>query len=215
MRRLKALALVLVLVLAVSTTVLADDWVIEPFMIESHDGGMVFHFNPHKDAGLPATGLYYNTEPLELIYLVEHTLPWNAFEQDFFFSHDMRYFAFVPQIGQTVGVAFYANGVLQFVHNIHDLVRDHYVISYSTTMAFWREGVEFFPDNNVLTITTLDERTYTFDLTTGLITAISAGIPNFGTLFLSLLGFMLAGFAFLQFAKRRYAPPRRRGYYDR
>ena len=173
-KRISAIAVFLVAIMMFgSVTVFADDFVIDPFRIVSEDGSRVFiytpypHFHQERDSILPATGLYYNTEPLELIYLLED-IGW-AFESDFVFSSDFRYLAFFGRMSFDVALEFYEDGILIKRYMIDDLVKNMNEVSISTSRAWWEEraGRSFDIVNNTLIITTYDNLTYVFDITTG------------------------------------------------
>jgi len=154
-------------------TAYADDFVIDPFRIVSEDGSRVFIYTPNpyfrweRDSILPETGVYYATEPLELIYLLEGT-GW-AFERDFVFSQDFRHLAFFVGMSFDIALEFYEDGVLIKRCMIDDLVENMDEVSVTTSRAWWEEwsGRSFDSANNTLTVTTVDNLTYVFDITTG------------------------------------------------
>ena len=161
----------------------ADDWPApRPFYVISADETRIFHVNPENSPDAPATGLYYNTTPLELIYLVEMPCQF-LWESDFFFSKDLQYFAWVPQmniyrttLANATAVMFFGNGVLLRRYRVTSLVEDLNKVSQSTTMADWiryglnrRRSIKLDSRRNQLTIRTTDNLTYVFDMTTGAI----------------------------------------------
>jgi len=168
-----------------TTTAYADFFIARPFSIESEDGSRVFIFNDGalSDDNLPATGVYYNTDPLELIYLVEGLR--GAYIGNFFFSSDFQHFAFIPAISQDIVLEFYHSGALIRGHHLNDLVRNVDMVRFSASTALWedRAGRSFDSINNALTITTIDNQTYTFDITTD--GRIIAGFGNLSTFALS------------------------------
>jgi len=97
--------ILVVLFLVMSIPAYADDWPPpEPFYVLSGCETMVFFVkqNAYSSdwADFPPTGLYYNTDPLEQIYLVDKISLLNnepLWEQDFVFSACMRYFVWIPQ----------------------------------------------------------------------------------------------------------------------
>jgi len=149
----------------------ADDFVIDSFTIESEDGRRVFiytsPFDQEYDTSLLATGVYYVTSSLVLIYLLEDI--GLAFESDFVFSADLRHLAFIPTVSQDTAIEFYDSGNLLKSYRISDLISNMDAVSFSITMAFWEEraGRNFDSANNMLTLTTADNLTYVFDITTG------------------------------------------------
>ena len=132
-----------------------------PFSIESEDGDYLFFFNPgNMFADYPASGLYYNTEPPQLIYMVEGNLYW-AFESSFVFTRDLRYFALIAPMAYPVALEFYANGRLHRKYRLSDLVGD---VGLQNT---WLQAHSFDADDNTLSIATADDLAYVFDITTG------------------------------------------------
>ena len=209
-KRISVIAVFLVAIMIFgSVTVFADDFVIDPFRIVSEDGSRVFIYTPHphfhqeRDSILPATGLYYNTEPLELIYLIED-IGW-AFESDFVFSSDFRHLAFFGRMSFDVALEFYEDGILIKRYMIDDLVEDMNEVSISTSRAWWEEraGRSFDITNNTLTITTYDNLTYVFDITTGEIIE-SSGVSGFQHFIPVLVGVGLVVCVAIIFAVRNY-----------
>jgi len=166
----------------------ADSWPQpEPFSVLSEDGARIFHVTPDSDWGqteiddwadFPPTGLYYNTDPLTLIYLVENP-GWALWEQDFIFSQDMQYFVWVPQMNavqhnfqtsDATALVFFANGSVQKTYMVSDLVQNADAVSFSVTTARWTDrNVEFDPATNRLALATVDGISYQFDITSGAI----------------------------------------------
>ena len=99
----------------------------QPFYIVSEDETKIFYFTPEwyewanwEDGAFPETGLYYNTNPPKLIYLVDIS-DWQmcTWEGSFIFSEDMQSFAFRPTINlfragvaQSTAILFFLNGML-------------------------------------------------------------------------------------------------------
>ena len=190
----------------------ADDFIPPgPFYIVSEDETKVFHVTPplredlvtwNKD-DFPATGLYYNTDPLIPIYLVESPFEGSAFgvvwEQDFIFSRDMQYFAWIPVTNgvalfdpaRTTALVFYSNGIATKTYKVSDLVYDSDAISWTTTTARWiynrNETMTFDAETNHLTIKTVDSQTYVFDITTGEILGFTHRASQFSWLRFTVL----------------------------
>ena len=146
----------------------ADDFPVpNPEILESEDGSRIFVFNPYGDEAYPAMGVYSNTEPIELIYTIN--LQHMAFKINFYFSSDMQYFVFIPEASQNIALEFYGNGDMIQMYWIGNLVKNMDKVSYSISMAFWenRNRRNFDITNNTLSITTVDDLTYVFDITTG------------------------------------------------
>jgi len=165
--------LISVIMMFSGVAIYADDFVVDPFRITSEDGSKVFiytpnpHFNRRRDSRLPATGLYYNTDPLELIYLLDD-IGW-AFENDFFFSPDFRHLAFFRELSFDIALEFYEDGILIKRYMIDDLVKNMNEVWFSTSSAHWakRASRNFDTTNNILTVTTVDNLTHVFDIKTG------------------------------------------------
>ena len=162
----------------------------EPFYVISEDGSRIFHVTPEWhgweewDKGdFPAMGLYYNTEPPIPIYLFEVPLLASIFhdlwENNFIFSKDLQYFVWIPtknwvsdDMAENIALVFYANGDMQKTYMISDLVHDTEAVGWvSGTVAAWRHersgGITFDAESNQLTVKTVDEQTYVFDITRG------------------------------------------------
>jgi len=147
---------------------LADSFVMpEPSLIISEDGSRIFAFNPDKDESYPEMGVYLNKEPLELEYLI--SFGHLTFESDFFFSSDMRYFVYMPTISQDRVIYFYEGDTLLQSYRIPNLVYKRNTVTYSVSMAMWYrfESRNLDRINNTFTITTLEDITFVFDVTTG------------------------------------------------
>ena len=189
MKRIFGILIAFVFILfLIPMSVNADDFIPPgPFYILSEDETKVFHVSPPFREDTVKTGLYYNTDPLIPIYLVE--IPFGGiahghfWEQDFIFSRDMQYFVWIPatnaanwsDAARTAALVFFANGIVQKTYMVSDLIHDIDAVSWSTTMAMWictanhRRGrdIVFDAETNRLTIRTVDFRTYVFDITSG------------------------------------------------
>ena len=228
MKRITAISLVFCLVFFFTASIVsADSWPqSEPFSIVSSDGSRVFHVRPEGEwaldawAQLPRTGLYYNTDPLIPIYFVENPCHM-LWAQDFIFSDDMQYFAWIPQMNAennnlnmhgAVALVFYANGVRQKTYLVSDLIRNENAVSFTTSTVQWiysqnrqmSRTINFDTENNHLTIETVERETLVFDITNG---AIVEGARQTFTLQASAiivggLSFFVLGITFLKRAKR-------------
>jgi hypothetical protein len=163
----------------------------QPSKTESADGSRVFIFYPPlEEAALTPMGVYYNTEPLELIFLVDPGPVVS--ERDLIFSADLLHFAYIPHyvlplllrdipdavpapmrfdFNQVPALDFYENGILIKRYFIGELVENPDAVSYTTWTTTWDdyENRVFDNTNNTLTLTTLDNLTYIFDMKTGVI----------------------------------------------
>lgn len=198
---------VIAITLVASVTVAADDWAIpNPFYILSEDKSRIFFVNFPRDdipdwldwSGFDyfseKTGLYYNTNPPQLIYSVINPC-WNLQAQDFIFSRDIQYFAWIPtmnlrggEVKDALALVIYGNGVVLREYIVGDLVENFWGVSQSTTMVWWlrRESIEFNPETNELMLTTVDNLTYLFTLG-------EVGVSNeFYTMWWIIIGVVIA-----------------------
>ena len=192
MKRIITMAITLCIILLATSIspVRADSWIqSEPFYILSEDGSRIFHVTPSCQwsqeniinwAHYPSTGLYYNTDPPVLIYLVEN--PCTVLHEFYFiFSRDMRHFAWLPAMNASGGrgyapgeagplaMAFYANGTPQRRYLVADLIREPEALRRTVSTVTWDywEERSFDPDTNLLTVLTLEQVVLVFDITTG------------------------------------------------
>jgi len=170
-----------------------------PSKIELEDGNKVFYMKPlryyddeyfssdfYDSTGLPKdylpSGLYYNTDPPELIYLISshHTAKdFSYFDpHNVYLSNDGMHFAHIPiplhnarETSAPAGTVleFYESGNLIKRYHVSQLVKNDKKLSYSVSMVMWEdwEKRQFDAKNNLLSVTTVDGITYTFDITTG------------------------------------------------
>ena len=163
--------LILVTALIIASTVVGGitaygDTYIEPvpFEIWSEDGMFVFRWEPTERANTARAGVYRNDE---LIYSVANLPAMGESANNFFFSEDMRHFAFRPTTRHGFALGFFEDGILTQTYRISELVQDMSVVSNTVTMAFWENRRYFDSTNNTLTIVTRDGITYVFDIITG------------------------------------------------
>jgi hypothetical protein len=186
-------SLILLSFLFVDGTAIADDFVPpRPSTIEVDDGNKIFFITPmghESDEQLP-TGLYYNTEPPELIYLVISGRESNhiSYFQDHyvFLSNDGMNFVHIPipfrfesinspitfmpyQGVDAVAIEFYANGVMIKHYTVSQLVERHSDLGHTASMIMWQDyGLIYFnADENTISVTTVDGINHIFDITTG------------------------------------------------
>ena len=159
--------LLAVLMMFGGVTVFADSFPPpEPFEIWSEDGMKVFTWTPIPEANLAQAGVYRNDE---LVYSVENLPIMGESASSFLLSEDFRYLVFRPSVSKVVALGFFENGVLLRSYRIDELVRNMNLVTYSVTTASWENwsGRNFDTVSNTLTIVTLDDITYVFDITTG------------------------------------------------
>jgi len=154
----------------------------QPFEIWSEDGTKVFRWNPEgyesRPGGTAQAGVYQNGT---LVYSVGNLPTMGVSASNFFFSADLRHFAFRPATGQIMALGFFEDGVLLRSYRIDELVRDMNVVTYTVTTALWEDwsGRYFDTVNNTLTIVTRNDLKYIFDITTGEIIYDTAGDKPF------------------------------------
>ena len=164
----------------------ADDWwAPDPFYVISENESRIFFVTPDdacSEEHPHATGLYYNTNPPELIYLVDVPDNLALWEQDFFFTSDLDYFAWVPVVNlggerfgidEPIAVVFYAHGNAQKVYGVSELVEDLDSLIFTVATTQWlnanaeRGRFVSYTGDHQLTIETIEGVTYVFDLITG------------------------------------------------
>jgi len=173
----------------------ADDWPAPgPFEVVSNDGNMVFRFDPLEPIGdnEASAGVYRNSEPEELVYTVHGLRTW-AYSSDFYFSEDFRSFVFIPSPTEDIALQFFTDGELVKTYKINDLVKNRTKITRSTSSLWWIKRMNTINDepNNTLTLTTVDDRTYVFDITNGSIlekNRDSSGMPIWLYVIIGTLG---------------------------
>ncbi|MDR0782251.1 MAG: LPXTG cell wall anchor domain-containing protein [Propionibacteriaceae bacterium] len=157
----------------------ADDWVgAQEFKVWSADGSRLFHFIPEPSSFEPssmADARVYAVDPLtgnqSLLYVVQGLRSW-AYEHNFYFTEDFMSFAHVPQPTRDVAVEFFTQGVLVRTYEINDLVKNRNMLTHSTSAIWWEDRSEprgLSLEEGTLTLRTVDNRTYQFDITTGAI----------------------------------------------
>jgi hypothetical protein len=144
------------------------------------DANFVFFITPQKwDRGWREddermhirTGLYYNTTPPENIYYLDAYFNRGSV----YFSNDGLYVVYVMQgVGEGPGhsdadaLKFYSGGNLTANYPLNTLVYElDNAVPRFTSHIRWLAGREFDSRANTLAITTVDNRVYVFDITTG------------------------------------------------
>lgn len=166
----KFVLIILIAVALFSSTLFAsaDEWIEPgPFDIRSGDGSMVFRFEADASSRYSTAAVYQNTDPQTLLYEVQNLRAF-AFERDFFFSNDFRHFAYMPSPDFDIAIEFFSEGVLTKTYYIKDLVKNHKKIQYSTSSAWWMNNdAQVVHNGDTMTVTTVDNWVYIFDITTG------------------------------------------------
>jgi len=186
-----ALIFAILLITNLTPIALADDFPPPtPTSVILDDGNRIFFLtpeNPNLDwlewTEQPPTGLYYNTDPPVNIYYFDYV------EGECYFSNDGMHFIRIsrvpiissfeqiplesgdyPDFLQGV-IFFYKNGTLIKSYSIDDLLTDNRNVMISATSIWWegRGNSTRLHDEllNTLTITTIEDRVITFDITTG------------------------------------------------
>jgi hypothetical protein len=131
---------------------------------------------PDSDRGgaSPESGLYNNTDPLEVIYLIQPTPGTNHiryyYESSIIIStngmHFVRvnnlYFAYAHLTRNTL-LEFFSSGAVVKSYRISELVKDLNSLDRSMPIASMR----FDESSNIVYVTTADNRNYRFDIATG------------------------------------------------
>ena len=110
------------------------------------------------------SGLYYNTYPLISIYYVDEYFAFGTL----FFSSDGIYLAELRGHGRSEALRFFANGVQIRSYSPGALVIiDESIVHTSVGPQWLAQPVLFDQQANTLTLTTVEDNTLTFDITTG------------------------------------------------
>ena len=152
------------------------------FEIVSNDGTRVFRheifdWDGETDYIPPASTVYSNTEPRELLYSIE--LGYIR-ENQLLFSDDMSYIALSRWSGQNL--IFFAEGNRITDYSRNDFIRRHSAMyrepEHACDLPYrhnWNIS-DFCTETNELTITTTERRTFVIDITTGEIISQSRGV---------------------------------------
>jgi len=172
---------------SVYALVITPEDVYKPYHIELGDG-LVFHVTPpggeeYGFIGYPETGLYRDGE---LIYTVGD----RHFFDSLFFSNDaMSFLEISPWNGnERIAVRFYNQGVFVHQYLAQDFLSDEVDLRPCFVLPNWhvRDQTHHDRTNNILQITTVEGRKFTFDLTTGLV------MPNEYDFNISMIGLGIA-----------------------
>jgi len=161
-----------------------------PYQIELEDGDKIFYMyicdtndgdNIHACMCLKS-GLYYSTDPKENIYFIAPYINDDIninhshyfYESQLVFSSDGKYFAVfgVSPLGLpeetrgTIAIAFYSNGRQFKKYTQADLVEADGT-SFSFSPVGWHYERDFDPTKNIISVTTIEDTVYKFDITTG------------------------------------------------
>ena len=171
------------------------------YQIEIDNGNKIFCMYPVWDADNEnsedylKSGLYYNTSPLENIYLInspDGSNPRYFYEWDLVFSEDGICFAHLPWTWTSTlfkierggpTVEFYKNGSLTEQYFLPDVAKNASKLDFSVSHVSWenRELRNFDAESNILSVTAKDGITTKFDLTTGNILDGGAANNNGGS----------------------------------
>jgi len=188
-------------------TVVADSPAqLVPFEVLFDEGNKIFYYTPEyyypkvgeEITSRPKNGLYYNTNPLTNIYYLDenvHISDMGLYKGSMVFSDDGMCFAYFPwpwndgitwgitglrYKGETTGQAilFFNCGQLVKEYQVKDLLKNVSKAHISISHIDWAKSRVFNADNNVLTVTTKDNRVYQFDITSGKIVRQSTGVTG-------------------------------------
>ena len=154
--------------------------------------GLVFWFTPpfERYADFPNSGLYQDGE---LIYAIDNYFALRLLRRNLLsLSNDGMTFITSFRFYQPGdAVRFYERGVFVHEHRVVDLLQRgerSLEVIHCTALGnwyIWYKSSLYDRGNNLLHITTVEDRTITFDLTTGLILSIEGNSPrNYNFIFI-------------------------------
>ena len=185
------ICLFILLFISLNITASADSFGFPmPSYMELEEGDKIFYMTPPRfEEDYPLTGLYYNIDPLQNIYLVSSTHQRDDVDyfdkRNVFFSNCSMYFVYLTIPWQKdrgfssqqpeIVLQFYEKGNLIKQYTVSQLVKDESKLRYTTSMIFWldidaekeEDVFNYNPQNNTLIVTTIDKITYKFDIITG------------------------------------------------
>jgi len=180
----KAVAVVVVVCVLVSVAFF-NVYAIPPpmptlYKIEVDGGDKVFVmlYNRNSYESFQKSGLYINEEPYEAIYLLDEDFSIE-FSYGFHLSDCGIYFAYIPRrvsgyvegnekIPTAPAISFYAYGEMYHSYEITDLMTKVPNANHNVSNIQWDYGdYRTFYNGNILSVTTLEEKTIYFDITTG------------------------------------------------
>ena len=139
------------------------------FEIWSEDGRLVLRFDPTPRRAVPNYALltlYEKNDDWEVVYRIRN-FPTLAFVSSFHLSYDFRHFVYVrPGCARFY---FFSNGVLTKSYHYRSFIRNHNEIQQFSIGPRWIQHTEVSHEENTFTITTVEDRTIVFDITTGAI----------------------------------------------
>ena len=122
------------------------------------------------------TGLYYNTDPLVSIYYVDDGIDEGFEYGTVYFSRDGSYFvvkehlsAYRQRDTRDVGLSFFTNGQHVLDYTLGDLIENIRSLEITSAGIWWYnwQTVEHNQQDSTLSLTTIEGRQLTFDITTG------------------------------------------------
>jgi len=123
----------------------------------------------------PQSGLYINEPPYEAVYLFDK---YGYLNDSWYLSNDGRYIVYISYYGLYV-ILFYEDGQLLRSYKVEDLLKSPdsapHTTSYHVMWEHYKQRV-FDDDNKILTVVTFEEKTISFDITTGKIIEDSKNI---------------------------------------
>ena len=154
----------------------------EAFLVHSEDGQRVFRFEPAsweelEPEEIATAKISLHDSAGKVIWQAED-FQYLAFEGSFVFTEDLSCFAFFFPDTYTYALAFYANGELLRQYRVDELLKNINKMPETSIGYSWRGPEEHVlnPENNTLTVTTVEKRDFVFDMTTGEL--LSGSIEN-------------------------------------
>lgn len=178
MKKLIAYTISVICLVCLCASVISADSMVAPYpyVIELGGGSLEFHMTPDENWYELAegeividSGLYsVNADgSLENIYTVNEYF----YDVNMIMSSDGKYFAVIPwaDADQDTVITFYKDGKIQKSYGSSELMKDIENREYTASHYFWEKSDKrtFDDSTNLLSVTTLDGMTYTFDITTG------------------------------------------------
>jgi hypothetical protein len=128
-----------------------------------------------------ASGLYYNTTPPINIYLLDFSTNTSKnypldYAYSIMLSSDGLYFVDTPWATQSgknglggEAISFYLNGTHVKSYTVEELLKDSESAGFTASHVFWEDATKRSVDeeNHMLSVTTLDNNSYTFCMLTG------------------------------------------------
>lgn len=152
----------------------------EPFVICSQDGNKFFRFTLEESINTelrtiavpPTLRVYYDTNPPQFIYEIDSTDIGDSLwvdKRNFYFSRDFMHLAFLKPSTGIEALKFFSQGDLMKIYYISELIEDIEAVESSRIWGFagWMSDIRYLLQYDILMVTTIEDRTFLFDITTG------------------------------------------------